>query len=355
MSIVEPDRSSAKRFLSVVCPCGRGLRAPIEMAGHEISCWECHRMVLVPIPRSRERAYRVITDGIREIYDARWFFAVLLFAALLTGVLCLKGVGIPLGVLVLFIGLLGYGELIRQCGIDVWDFDDWKEPVNLVLRVGIALAFALSLAAPLLLSPGGLGAPPRFSTLGVILGLIGAFVLPLATFLVYARDEVGPLGWRRGSHVILSYPFATILALMLIPIGIVAAELTVIVMTSWQGMFPFLILDLYPGSEYFAEQYKIPKFGNYTKSVLPDGRFFNLYFRRLHQGFTYVAILPASLSRRTNVMASPWTLDLDDADYLKYRAIYTQVSTMVLVAFLTLQSRWLGAISTLESKRSLEG
>src|SRR5205823_5105650 len=124
---------------------------------------------------------------------------------------------------------------------------------------------------------------------------------------------------------------------------------------SWQGMFPFLTLDFYPGSDYFAEQYKIPKYGNYTKSELPDARFFHLYLRRLHQGYTMVASLPASLSKQTNILASAWTLDLDDWDYLRYRAMYTLVSNMVLIFFLALQSLWLGAISTLASRRSLVG
>jgi hypothetical protein len=119
-------------------------------------------------------------------------------------------------------------------------------------------------------------------------------------------------------------------------------------------MFPFLILDLWPGSEYFAEQYKIPKYGNYTKAIFPDMRFFHLYLRRLHQGYALTATIPASLSRKTFILASPWTLELTDPEYLRIRAIYSQVITMVLLFFFALQSRWLGAISTLESKRSLE-
>ena len=113
-------------------------------------------------------------------------------------------------------------------------------------------------------------------------------------------------------------------------------------------MFPFLVLDLFPGSEYFAEQYKIPKYGNYTKSELPDSRFIHLYFRRLHQGYHADGGAPRLALTKTFVLASPWTLELTDVDYLLIRAIYSQVSTMVLFVFLALQSRWLGAISTLD-------
>lgn len=311
-------------------------------------------MVRVPVPRSPGRAYRVITESLGGLFEVQWIVALFLGAALLTGVLCVPGVGIPLGALVLVIGALGYGELIRQCGIDFWDFDDWKRPGNLVQRVGVAVIFGLVMAAPLLLGASELNRPYRFTTLGLILGLVASIVLPLAMFLIYARDESGPLGWRRGGKVLLRYPLATLCALMLIPIGLVAAELAVIFFSSWQGMLPFFVLDLYPDSEHYAGLYKIPKFGNYTKFEFPDARFFRLYFRRFHHGYMLIEAIPASLSKETNILASPWTLDLDDMGYLKLRAIYTQIATMVILFFLTLQSFWLGAISTLESKRSLE-
>jgi hypothetical protein len=354
MSIVEPDRSQTRKFLSVICPCGRGLRASVDMAGHEISCWECHRMVRVPVPRSPELAYRVIHDGLQEIFEARWLFVLFLGAAALTGVLCVPTIGVPLATLVLILGALGYGELIRQCGVDYWDFDDWKQPTTLARRVGIAVLFGLGVAAPMLLSPGGLSNSPRFSTLGLLVAFVGSVTVPVAMFLAYARDNKGPLGWSRGTSVLMRYPVATFLALMLVPLGVVVAELVIIFASSWQGMFPFLVLDLFPGSEYFAEQYKIHKYGNYTKAELPDARFFHLYLRRLHHGFTLTGALPASLSKKTFVLASPWTLELTDSSYMTIRAIYTQVATMVLFVFLALQSRWLGAISTLDSKRSLD-
>jgi hypothetical protein len=354
MSIVEPDKSGTRKFLSVDCPCGRALRASVDMAGREISCWECHRMVHVPVPRSAERAYRVIHDGLQDVFEARWPFVLFLGAAALTGVLCVPGIGVPLATLILFLGALGYGELIRQCGIDFWDFDDWKEPSQLLRRVGVAALFGLGVAAPMLLSRGGFGESPRFTTLGLLVGLAGTMILPVLMFLIYARDEKGPLGWRRGRDVLIRYPVATFLALLLVPLGVVASELVLIAITSWQGMFPFLVLDLFPGSDYFAEQYKIPRYGNYTKPELPDVRFFHLYLRRLHHGYTLTAALPASLSKKTFIVASPWTLDYSDSGYLTARAIYSQMSTMIIFVFMALQARWLGAISTLDSRQSLE-
>lgn len=311
-------------------------------------------MVRVPVPHSPERAFRVISDGLRDVFEARWLLVLALGAALLTGVLCVPRIGVPLSTLVLVLGALGYGELIRQCGIDFWDFDDWKQPGPLLQRVGIALVFALGVNAPLLLSPGGFGHAPRFSTFGLLLEFVGALVLPVAMFLVYARDEHGPLGWRRGGGLLLRYPVATILALLVVPLGVVVAEVVLVLTTSWQSMFPFLVLDLFPGSDYFASQYDIPRYGNYTREVLPDSRFFHLYFRRVHQGFTLTGGLPATLSAKTFILSSPWTLELTDAMYLRIKAWYTLISTVILFLFMAIQSRWLGAISTLESKRSLE-
>src|SRR5947207_462234 len=104
MSIVEPDRSSTRKFLTVACPCGRTLRAPVDMAGQEISCWECHRMVRVPVPRSPERAYRMIIEGLQELTEARWLIPLLLFAATLTCVLCIPHNGILVAAALLVVG-----------------------------------------------------------------------------------------------------------------------------------------------------------------------------------------------------------------------------------------------------------
>ena len=305
MSIVEPDRNLTRKFLTVRCPCGRELRAPVAMAGQEISCWECHRMVPVPVPRSPERAYRAIREGLPEVFELPWLLALCLGAAVLTAVLCVPGIGVPLSILVLFLGALGYGELIRQCGIDYWDFDDWKRPGPLLARVGVALLFALGVAAPLLLSPRGSGHAPRFTTFGLLLALLGSGVLPLAMFLTYARNDRGPLGWRRGGSLLLRYPLATFLALLIVPLGVVVAEGFATLFMVWQGDFRFLLLELFPGSEYYAGQYKIEPFGNYTRPYLPDPRFYHLYFRRLHQGYAFVSALPASLSSKTYVMTEP--------------------------------------------------
>ncbi len=211
---------------------------------------------------------------------------------------------------------------------------------------------ALGLTAPMLLSPGGWGQPPRFNNAGLIAAIVGSLVVPMFMFVAYARDTDGPLGWRRGWKVLWRYPVATCLALLLVPLGVVVTELVLIFVTSWMGMFRFLNLDLYPGTEYFAAQYHIPKYINYTGTEFPDSRFFHLYFRRLHQGFTLTATTIASLSRRPFLLASPWTLDLWDSNYMMYRAWYGQVASFVLIGFLALQSRWLGAIASLESKPS---
>jgi hypothetical protein len=324
------------------------------MAGQEISCWECHRMVHVPVPHSAERAYGTIREGLQDVLEPRWLGVLFLGAAAYVGVLCIPSIGVPLSTVVLFLGALSYGELIRQCGTDYWDFDDWKRPGRLLARWGVALVFALCVAAPMLLSPGGFGHVPRFSTLGVLVAFLLALVLPLAMFLAYARDEHGPLRWRRGGSVLLRYPLATTLALLLVPLGFVATEMVVTLLMAWFGSFRYLLLELFPGSEYFAEQYGIPKFGNYTRPYWPDMHFFHLYLRRLHQGFCFTTALPASLSAKTFVIGSVWTLELIDSDYLRIRAIYSQLVTVLLFLVLAVQARWLGAMSTLDSKRSIE-
>ncbi len=105
MSIVDPERPITRKFLQVVCPCGRALRAPTELGGEEIDCWECHRKVRVPVPKSSERAFRVITDGIRQVYEPQWLFLMFVGAAIVTGAFCINRIGIPIATAVLVLVL----------------------------------------------------------------------------------------------------------------------------------------------------------------------------------------------------------------------------------------------------------
>ena len=79
--------SDAKSSSRSVVPAAGSLRAPVAMAGQEISCWECHKMVPVPVPRSPERAYWAIREGLPEVFEFPWLLALCLGAAMLTGVL----------------------------------------------------------------------------------------------------------------------------------------------------------------------------------------------------------------------------------------------------------------------------
>ena len=295
-------------------------------------------MVPVPVPRSPERAYRAICEGLPEVFDIRWLLALCLGSAVLTGVLCVPRVGVSLSVVILLLGALGYGELIRQCGIDYWDFDDWKRPGPLLRAVAVALLFALGVTAPLLLTPRGWEHAPRFNTSGLLLALLGAGVLPLAMFLTYARNDRGSLGLSRGGSLLARYPLATFLALMVVPFGVVVAEVMTTLFTVWQGEFRFLLLELFPDSVYYAGQCKIEP-SNYTRPYLPDPRFYHLYFRRLHQGYAFISALPASLSCETSIMSrpSPWTFELSDGEYLQMRVKHTFVVTLILLLFLALQ------------------
>ena len=192
-------------------------------------------------------------------------------------------------------------------------------------------------------------------TWGLLLALLGGGVFPLAMFLTYARNDRGWLGLGRGGSLLLRYPLATFLALMVVPLGVVVAEGLTTLFMVWQGEFRFLLLELFPDSLYYGGQYKIHP-SNYTRPYLPDPRFYHLYFRRLHQGYAFITALPASLSCTTAIMSrpSPWTFELTDAEYLQMRVKHTLVVTLIFLLFLALQARWLGAISTLESKLPAE-
>jgi len=249
----------------------------------------------------------------------------------------------PLSTLVLILGAPRYGELIRQCGIDVWDFDDWKQPAQLFPRVGIAVLVGLWRGVTDAAEPRRTRAAPEVQYARGDRGLRRHDGAAPGLFVIYARDEQGPLGWQRARSVLLRYPVATVLAVMLVPIGVVVAELVVILITSWQGMFPFLILDMFPGVGVFRRTIQDPQICNYTRAVLPDSRFFTST-ESPASGFQLTVRAPASLSLRPS-SGKPLDARIDRHGLSAIRAMYSQVSTMVLFLFMALQARWLGRSS----------
>ena len=162
----------------------------------------------------------------------------------------------------------------------------------------------------------GLGHAPRFTTFGVLLALLGSWVLPLAMFLTYARNDRGPLGWRRGGSLLLRYPLATFLALVIVPLGVVVAEGGHDPVHGLVGRLPVPRPRALSGLRVLCRTVQDRVFRK-LHPALPPGRRDST--TSISGGSIRVttssARIPASLSTKTSIMQSPWTLELSDGEY----------------------------------------
>src|SRR4051812_5689691 len=98
MSVMTQDRPTAYRYVPVKCPCGRDLRARLEQAGSEITCWSCHASVPVPVPVAPGGwVARLLRMTARQILEARTFTLLATGAVLVTLGLAVTSLGVPLG------------------------------------------------------------------------------------------------------------------------------------------------------------------------------------------------------------------------------------------------------------------
>jgi hypothetical protein len=352
MPVSDPGRSIARTYVTVACPCGRLLRAKAEMAGSEISCWECHRKVVVPCPRAGpEETARALRRGWDDTFRLESLGLVFLTGALVAAVLSVPGAGVWLGTGVLVAAAAGYGELVRRGGLIAGDRAEPRRdrPRRLASRALATVLFGTALAAPYLLSPNGVGHAARVVGLGWLPVFAGLIVFPSAVVVAFARDRSGPLGVRRVLTSGVRHPVAACAALAVLPLAAAVAEGLLFALANHFNMLCFLLLDLFPKPEAAGRVFGIPAHGDFSFGVAADERFLRMYAHRLGQGYTLLGAVPPSLSLRPDLLRTPYQYSMTETGYLLGRFALTQVAATVLLAALSLQARWLALIAALEA------
>ena len=170
----------------------------------------------------------------------------------------------------------------------------WAGPARVLL--GVAAAFVL--VAPMLIRNRGQALPPEGATPGVLwllaLALAGWLLMPVVLVAAYAHDRHGPLPPRLVLKSLARHPLATLAALLVVPLGLLATEVLVASFVWEQGQLPLMVADLFPPPRF---EWEI------------DGRHLYLQLRRHQRSLRTSASQRAPSSRSIRAAyatASPW-------------------------------------------------
>ena len=377
MSSLAEGRSMAPLSLHVKCPCGRELRARPEQAGLQITCWSCHATVPVPVPVAPSGwVARLLRMAARQILDARIITLLSIGAFLVTLALSLTSLEAPLGARLrawsphlgvwaaaaaLGLVMVGFGELLRRGSHGDWAPRPVVGPLAMVWRTLICLGAGTALVLPLIIAAEG-QTPPRLTPAGLAVTLAAILILPLVMLATYLprgsiRDRAKVVGSMLKRH-----PMAVLMSLLLLPLSLPAIEAALILLTRLTLTFSFLLLDLFPprdvirgyssASPITCARATCPRPGS-TCAIASDSLVFGLYGDSMRSGYTLLGAIPASLAMGTvNGYNSNHTIGAGPGGYLIYRMLFTLVIVTCMLCVLAVQARWLGLLSTLDSRRS---
>jgi len=268
----------------------------------------------------------------------------------MTGALLLNGWGRVVPALLLVGVAIGYGVLIRRVGL--WGptgvgprpaLHRWD-----IARVLVTLGMCVLVVAPWLVSQRGLSPTPRLHGAGAALGAAVAIVVPLAMLMTW-----GPLGPTRTLRVVRRHLVATIFCLMIVPIALVIAEVAAIGVSSYFGMFSFLLIDLFPNSRAVLAQHGVSLAGRYYYPVIPEPGFLGAYASLVARGYPCWTTIPASLAKPYTAEVAPVILECGETLYMLLRMLITAVVSFVLLTSLAIQARWLGLLARLDCPEAL--
>lgn len=350
--IIKPPDSLSRQHLTVQCPCGRALRAKIELAGTEIPCWECHRKVLVPFPRSAGEVIHALRQGWDDVFETPLFRLLIGVAVVFTAVLAVPRWGVALGAVGFVLAAFGYGALIRRVGDAgvrgedrAAEADEPAGPRRWLARGGAALLFGIGLSAPFLLARGGIGQPARFA--GVLVPLLAVAVFGLWPLVMLAA--FGPSG-PRAARAIVRWRWRSALGVLaLVPLTLVVLECMIVFTSFFLGFFGGLMIDLVPTPPGLRERLGVAPDWIYHFGEPADIHFLDVYFNRLCHGYTLTGAIPPSLMLPASTVDKYWATSRDADLFFIFQVAFTAlIHTCVLSAF-ALQACWLARIGQLES------
>jgi hypothetical protein len=369
-------------FIYADCSCGRRLRATQDQAGTVIHCWECRREVVVPRAARKDLLIRRMADAAHDALRPPTLGVLLASAAIFTAALLVPRNGPWLALVLLAVASFwGYGGQMGtrvperspredEAGTDPSSSGEEVDetiatrPLRVLLawlaRGVVALAASLALVAPVLVRNRGYALPPAGPAPGVrslmALAFVGWLVLPLAMLAAFARDGRGPLPPWRPLARLARHPLATLAALLIVPLGLLATE-GLLALVAWeQGQLPLMVVDLFPAPRLEHREDGVRFCFDLDGTVVAANCTENLdnlipvYGHAVRRGFSLTGTLPASLSiglvRRP---AHRWMFRVGPKEYLATRIVLTFLVAWAGGTLLTIQARWLGRIASLDS------
>ena len=353
-SIMLPDPKNPS-FIPVACSCGRSLRAKPDQVGTEIRCWDCQKMVMVAVPRDRQVIIRDLSHGFRGVTQGPGLRYVLVASLVLTAALCIPWVGLVVGGLILTLGAALYGEVIRRVspGTPQEFGPTWVSilfPHSFVKPI-LCFLMAAGTVIPLWVLNAGVHRSPRWTIPTAVLAGLAWTLLPILMLATYGSDGQERLGIGRSLKLLARHPFATFLAIAIIPAILVLTEIAIGLFLYSQEFLAFTAMDLMPLPRLFVIRSGIPfisaiDYRNYPQSMMLDG-----YYDGLRHGYTLSAAIPTSLSLPTMAGFDPTGFYAGRLTYDILRVSMTLVVVTCLIAGFALQATWLGAIAAVERKR----
>ncbi len=337
----------------VKCRCGKVLRARPEFAGTDITCWSCHEAVAVPIHVAPgDWVAKLLKMGAKQLLEAQTVSLLAIGAALVVLSLQIPQFGVWSAACALTIVMIGYGELLRR-----GSQGDWTRQPHVTMRMRgwravLCVTSAIGLTLPLIVAWGH-QAQPRVTTPGLLIAGVACLVVPLVMLGTYAptgslQDRMKLIG-----AMVRRHPFATLCSLLLLPASLIAVELVTLETLRWNEWFRYFVSDLFPLPAGTVRINGRLFFGSVDFISLPTGESFDRsYASGLRHGYTFTGSIAASLALPITNNLTPFAVFKQAHYYLWVRILFTSFTVTCMLSALAVQARWLGLLSTLDSRRT---
>ncbi len=316
---------------------------------------------------------RVLRMTARQILEARTFTLLVIGAVLVTLAVSITSLGVSLGpavsrwvprpgvwapALALALVMVGYGELIRRGSQGDWTPRPHVGYVALAWRGFLCLTMGVATVLPLIRASTG-QMPPRITGYGLLIGLIAALVLPL--IMLGTFGVTGPVDRRVRTvlSMLKRHPVAVLTALLILPLSLPVVEAVAFTTSRLSSTFSFMLFDLFPSHEGIRQVSGIPYYvpGELRMKWIDfreasDTLILGTYADSLSRGYSLIGAIPASLAMDTSNGYYLGAINLNPKSYVAHRMFFTLVIVTCMLCALAVQARWLGLLSTIDSRRS---
>jgi hypothetical protein len=253
--------------------------------------------------------------------------------------------------------MIGYGELLRRGSQGDWTARPHVGWWARAWRTLICLSVGAALVLPLIYA-SETQAIPHVTIRGLPIALGVTILMPLVMLGTYAPrgsvvERVGMVG-----SMVRRHPVAVLASLLLLPFSLIAIEGLTFTITRISREFDFMLFDLFPRRAEIFEYATVPYFTGPDQKpsdfrMMADTQLLSFYGDSLRQGYGLIGVIPASLALPTaygyNTVAG---LLIQPYEYVIHRMAYTLFVVICILAVMAIQARWLGLLSTMDSRKT---